>query len=487
MRYSSFFLLLLILTLFGARLKAQQNAADSIGSTLTLHQAVDIAIRNSVLVNQADFQAQLQRVTVSQSWDNMLPNISGYAQQSISYGHALNPYNYTYVNQTTTGNYGISGNLTIFQGLQLQNNIKAQSYMYQGLKYDLQSQKDFVTLTVLLDYLQVLSARDQLSVFMEQRATDTAQLHRLEDLSAAGNLTTANGGMEALPGLRGQVAQDEINIATAVNNLEQSKVTLFNILNVPYKRDVDLENSVSTTDLSAYPTTSDSIFQTAMTIVPTVRSTEVKMLASRKALAYYRGAYYPQLSLNAGIGTNYYSLDYKETTVAGTQTGLNTGYYVQGSNASVLYDKTTYNSERVSWGDQFTQNKSPQIGLSLNIPILNNLRARNNVRSAKVNLKTAVFNNNTARLVLQQNVEQAFQYMLLAYKQYKFLTEQAADYAEYFRIVNIKFTEGNVTSDIYVNAKQRSDAAATNLAAARYAYIFRTKVLDYYQGRLAIP
>ncbi|HEV9035193.1 MAG TPA: TolC family protein, partial [Puia sp.] len=245
--------------------------------------------------------------------------------------------------------------------------------------------------------------------------------------------------------------------------------------------------SVTTTDLAAYPTTSDSIFQTALTIVPTVKSTEVKQLYSRKALSYYRGGYLPTLTLYGSLNTNYYSLDLKETSVANVQTGLNTGYYVQGSNASVLYDKTNYNSEKVSWGDQFTANKSPQIGLQLNIPILNNLRARNNVRTAKVNLKTAEFNNNTARLTLQQNVEQAFQYMLLAYKQYKFYTEQSDAYSESFRITNIKFGEGVVTADVYINSKQRADAAATNLAAARYAYIFRTKVLDYYQGRLAIP
>ncbi|HVS95650.1 MAG TPA: TolC family protein [Puia sp.] len=487
MRYSFLFLLSLTLTLSAGRLSAQQSAADSIGAVLTLRQAVDIAIRNNLLVNQADIQAQSQRITMHQAWDNMLPNINGQVNQSISYGHALNPFNYTYVSQTTTGNYGISANLVLFQGLQLQNQVRAQSYLYEGLKYDLQAQKDYITLTVLLDYLQVLSSRDVLHVSMEQLTSDTTQLHRLEDLAAAGNLTTANGGMEALPNLRGQVAQDQITIATAMNNLESNKIQLFNLLNVPYKKDVELENSVTTTDLSAYPSASDSIYQTALTVVPTVKSTEIKQLAARRFLAAARGGYFPSLSIGAGINTNYYSLDLKETSVAGVQTGLNTGYYVQGSNASVLYDKTNYNSERVSWGDQFTANKSPNIGLTLNIPILNNLRVRNNVKQQKLNLRTAEINNTNARLVLQQNVEQSFQNMLLAFKQYKNYTDQSADFAESFRIANIKFTEGVVTSDVYIQFKQRADAAAINLAAARYIYIFRTKVLDYYQGRLAIP
>lgn len=77
--------------------------------------------------------------------------------------------------------------------------------------------------------------------------------------------------------------------------------------------------------------------------------------------------------------------------------------------------------------------------------------------------------------------------MIAAYKSFKFYNDQAAAYAESFRITNIRFTEGVVTGDVYIQAKARSDAATINAAYARYAYIFRTKVLDYYQGRLSIP
>ena len=112
---------------------------------------------------------------------------------------------------------------------------------------------------------------------------------------------------------------------------------------------------------------------------------------------------------------------------------------------------------------------------------------RNNVRNAKINLATAKLTETNTRLVLQQSVELAFQNMIAAYRSYKAYIDQAKAYAESFRITNIRFTSGVVTSDIYIQAKARSDAAIINVAAAKYAYIFRTKVLDYYQGRLQIP
>jgi outer membrane protein len=207
-------------------------------------------------------------------------------------------------------------------------------------------------------------------------------------------------------------------------------------------------------------------------------------------LSVARGAYFPTLSFGAGVTTNYYSLDYNQTptTISADQP---TGLYIKGTggqpNVSVLQDVQNYNSQRVSWGSQFTANKAPGVSLSLAIPILNNLRARNQVKQAKIYLQDSRYLDVNTKLVLQQNVEQAFQNMLLAYKQYKFYNDQSTAYAESFRIDNVKFTEGLITSDVYIQTKQRADAAAINLAAAKYIYIFRTKLLDYYQGRLTIP
>jgi outer membrane protein len=75
--------------------------------------------------------------------------------------------------------------------------------------------------------------------------------------------------------------------------------------------------------------------------------------------------------------------------------------------------------------------------------------------------------------------------MISAYKQYKSYIDQAAAYAESFRTTEIRFNEGVVNSDVYVLAKNNTDRANTSLAQAKYTYIFRTKVLDYYQGKLS--
>jgi outer membrane protein len=456
MRYSSCFLVLLSLTLSGIGLKAQQTAADSIGATLSLRQAVDIAIRNNLVINQADLQSQTYKVAYDQSWEYMLPTLGANASQGINFGRSLNTTNYTYVTaETGTGGYNLNAGLTIFQGLALQNGVKAARYNFEASRLDLQYQKDNITLSVLLAYLSVLSARDQLATIRDQESSDTIQLNRLLAQNREGALTVLSN----LTDLQGQVAQDEINIATAFNNLEAAKVNLFQLLNVPYKRDVEYENSISGADLAEYQVTSpDSLYNSALRVVPNIQSSALKVQAFQKTLAAVRGAYFPTLSFQGNINS----------------------YYNSAATTPVTNDK-------IPWGTQFHDNRSEYVGLYLNVPILNGFRVRNNVRNAKINLQNARLNQTSISLGLQQTVELAFQNMIAAYKQYKNYTDQAAALSESFRIQNIRFTEGVITSDVYVLAKVRSDQAATFLAAARYAYVFRTKVLDYYQGRLTIP
>lgn len=496
MRYSSFLLLLLSLAL-STSLLAQSNESahaaqdnrteqDSIGGTLTLPQAVAIAIRNNLVVAQSGLNTQNARVNYDQAWEYMLPTVSGNGGQNINFGRTISSTNNQYfTSQFNSGSAGLNAGLLLFHGLELQNNLKVQRYAYNASKMDLQTQKDNITLSVLLAYLQVLSNRDQLSIAYEQAQVDSITLERLTIQGKAGALSPVSN----LTDLQGRYASDQVNIANAINTLEASKVALFAYLNVPYKRDVEYQNSIAATDINDYQSNSDSIFRHALDIIPSIRSAELKVSEFRSALAYYRGAYYPSISLNGGVSTNWTNSPAPSAFVTtGAPTLSQTGVYFSDplGNTPVYEKNATGYDVYPNWGSQFKNNRSEYVGISVNIPIFNGFQARNNVRQAKLTLKNYQLQNTNARNQLQQTVELAFQNMIAAYKSYKFYMQAAAAYKESFRVTNIRFTEGVIASDAYIVAKGNSDAAEVNAAAAKYAYIFRMKVLDYYQGKLTI-
>jgi outer membrane protein len=344
---------------------------------------------------------------------------------------------------------------------------------------DLQQQKDNITLSVILGYLTVLSNQEALDITIKQASVDSSQVARLEIQNQEGAIPPAT-----LYDLKGQYASDQVNVVNATNALEISKVSLFNLLNIPYQKDASYEMVNMSADVSDLRSSSDSIYQAALQIIPNIKATDLRVQSFQKSIAAARGKLYPTLFIYGNLNSNYSSI--ATTNIPGTDFAQNTGQYVPigGTNYDVY--ATSLATQKTSLGDQIKNNRFQSVGLQLNIPILNYLSARNNVKIAKLNYENAKVLSNASHNQLQQLVEQAWQNLRSAYGQYKGYLDQVHAYGESFRTAEIRFNAGVITSVDYVIAKNNYDRANTNLSAARFNYIFRTKILEYYQGRLSL-
>ena len=474
--------LILIIFFLSFTKSESQTVTTNVGDVLTLKQSVDIAIKNNLVVEQTDIAKQQAQENKNQQFDYLFPQITGSGSQQISTGRSLNPYTYQYVSQQINyGNYSISANLNLFSGLQTQNSIKQSSLAYDASKLDLEQQKQNITLTVLLAYLQVVGGQDQLDIIRRQADVDKKQLERLDLQNKDGALLI----LSDLSDLKGQYASDLANIAGAVNTLETAKINLFNVLNIPYKRDVQYEKMALDLQMTDYAGNPDSIYHMALSTLPGIKSVDLKIRSFQKGVAAARGQYYPQLYLGAGLSSNY--SNQATTSIFGASAPVTTTDYVTvgGTNYNVITQQQSVTSKNISFSDQFNNNRATYISLNLTVPILNYFRARNNVKLAKINLQNAQYNATSVRLVLQQNVEQAYQNMIMASNQLKADQDAVDGYAESFRTFEIRFNEGVITSNVYLQAKNNIDRATINLAIARYNYIFREKILDYYEGKLS--
>jgi outer membrane protein len=153
---------------------------------------------------------------------------------------------------------------------------------------------------------------------------------------------------------------------------------------------------------------------------------------------------------------------------------------------TVFTTQANYNNQNISFADQFKNNYNTYVSLSLHVPILNYFRNRNNIALAKISLYTAKFTEETTKVQLKQNIEQAYVNMTSAFDRYQVLLQQVSAYTESFRVAEIRFNAGVLTSVDYVLSKNFMDQANLNLISARYDYFIRTKILDYYQGKLSL-
>jgi outer membrane protein len=120
------------------------------------------------------------------------------------------------------------------------------------------------------------------------------------------------------------------------------------------------------------------------------------------------------------------------------------------------------------------------------IPIFNNFRTKYRVDQARVALKTAELDKEQIDINLRQQIEQAYANMEASFNRYKAFKEQYDQYEESFRANEIRFNNGVINSFEYLSAKNNLDRSRLNLTQVRYEYIFRTKILDYYQGKLSL-
>ncbi len=191
----------------------------------------------------------------------------------------------------------------------------------------------------------------------------------------------------------------------------------------------------------------------------------------------------PTLSFNGGFGTNY-------SSVASTQELINTldvpttGYVnVSGTKYNVLAPQSNYRSQKISYFSQFTNNFNSSFSLGLQIPILNGFRAKNNINLAKIAEKRTSFEAQTVKTQLRQAVDQAYVNMNTAFERYQTLARQLADFTISFKAAEVRFNAGVNTSIEYMLAKNNVDRTNANYVAAKYDYLLRVKVLDFYQGK----
>jgi outer membrane protein len=448
---------------------------------LTIKQCVELAIKNNLQIQQSQIQLDQNGLLFKQSKDNLLPQINGTLYEQANYGRSISNVNNAYVDvQNGSGSYSLNASLVLFNGLSLLNAIKANALNVNASKMDLQQQKDNITLNVITNYLTVLSNKESLDIARRQASVDSAQVDRLTTQNAEGAIPPAT-----LYDLKGQYASDLVNVVNAVNALEISKVALFSVLNVPYQKDATYEMVDMSADVSELRSSSDSIFQAALQFIPNIKATELRVESYQKSIASARGKLYPTLLLYGNLNSNFSSI--ATSGIPGTEYNAPAGSYVDiGGVPTPAYYPNTLQQQKTAFGDQIKNNRFQTFGLQLNIPILNYLSARNNVKTAKLIYENARVLSNASKNQLQQLVEQAWQNLLSAYGQYKGYLDQVHSYGESFRIAEIRFNAGAITSVDYVIAKNNVDRANLNLTAAKYNYIFRTKILEYFQGRLSL-
>jgi outer membrane protein len=232
--------------------------------------------------------------------------------------------------------------------------------------------------------------------------------------------------------------------------------------------------------------TRDEIYNIARQTMPEIRSSQLKIESSQYAVRAARGNLYPRLSLNGAFNTNYSSisekqyypgaLDFSATPVGYLNKDLNSPIYTYGPTPGEFRNTNTYDK-------QFKNNIYKTLSLQLTIPIFNNYSARASLRRSVIQSHQAEINAKEISNTLRQNVETAYNDAVSAAKTYNSSLRQVQAREEAFRMMNQRYSAGAATSFEFQVSQNSLYQAKTDLSRAKYNFIFKKKVLDFYQGK----
>ena len=417
--------------------------ANAQQKNFTLQACIDTALANNLLVNQSRFKEENSELNFRQSKLNMLPNINGYAGHSSNQGRSIDPSTNAYVTQRfNAANYNLNGEMVLFQGLTLRNLVRQKSMDYEAAKMDLQQQKDNITINVILNYLQMMNTEDMLKQMQAQAELSRKQTDRLNILNDKSAIAPA-----MLYDVQGQLANDELSIINTKSTLENQRIALCRLMNIPYEKEMVFERGISTDNvLQQYTSDTKAAYETALNNFAKIKAAEYRRRSAEEAINVAKGGLFPTLKFGTGLYSNYSSA-------------------AQGA-----------------YFNQLNNNISSTFGLTLNVPLFNSLRARNDIKRARLNLKDYTLQNTTVKTELQQDIEEAYNNVTSAFERYETLLKQVNILKMSFSAAEAKFNVGQGTSIDYLIVKNNLDRATINLISAKYDYLLRVKVYEYYQG-----
>lgn len=138
--------------------------------------------------------------------------------------------------------------------------------------------------------------------------------------------------------------------------------------------------------------------------------------------------------------------------------------------------------ENGNFGSQLRDNFSQYIGLSLSIPIFDRFSTRNRVRSARIQQHTYYWQLEESKKTLYKEIQQAYYNAVNAETQYR--SSRTADEAAQasFLLMKEKYANGKANATEYNESRTAWMKAVSDRLQAKYDYLFRTKILDFYRG-----
>ncbi len=450
-----------------------------------LEKCIQYAQQQSLVMKQAITKSDLANINLNSSMAARYPTLNYSSNGGYQWGRTIDYATNTYVKQSSNFNsHNLALGLTIYEGGLINNNIKLADYNLRAAQLDAKQSMDDIALSVSATYLNILLAREAIEVAKKRVEVSQKQLEQTDKLIDAGSLPR-NERLSLLA----QVARDEENMFAQQNALEQAYLDLKNSLNLDpgFNMTVDIPNIDQIIVDTKLLTDVNELYKEAAQRNSGISASEMRIHSAETNRKIAASSGLPSLSLFGNISSNYSSsiLDYLNPDYSNASyKDINSKVLVNGTEVTITQQQQIgIRYPQVAYVDQLNNNLGQSLGLSLRVPIYNNGMARYNKQKADIEIKNAQIVSDQTKQQLKSTIFRA----VSDYKAARLRVEAAQREFEAatgaYNNTQKKFEAGSSNSLELVTAKNNANTAQDNLLTARYTFVFRAKVVEYYMGK----
>ena len=436
----------IIVCLFCSGIDAQDNPKQ-----WTLEECIRYAITHNINLKQQEQEEEARGIELNTSQYSWLPNLNAYASQNLDFGRTPSREGVIVDRNSANSSFGLQLSMPIFDGFKIPNTIAVRKLNLMAATQALNRAKEDLAVGVASYFLQVLYNKEILTIAELQVELTKEQVDRTEALVTAGRVP-----MSQLYDIKAQLARDEVTLTETANNVSLALLDLAQTLELErLGTDFDvvqpeLQDAVADNMKSLLPP--DHIYDNAVTFKPQIKEQEYLLESRKMMLKVAQGNYYPSLNFQASYSNGYYR------------------YFGGDDYVSVPFS------------DQLTQNERKTIGLSLNIPIFNRFEVRNNVRQARVGIFNQELMMENSKKALYKEIQQAYYNATAAQEKYVASEKSVTASKETFIYAEERYASGKSTVFEYNESKTKYAQSLSEQAQAKFNFIFRAKILDFYNG-----
>jgi outer membrane protein len=425
----------------------------------TLQECVDYAVENNISIKQQELSNELIKEDIVTAKGNFYPSLNASASQNFNFGSYIDNYGGRVSRDSRSNSFGINSGVTLYNGNRNKINLLQTQKSLEAAGFDLEENKNNIMLFVVNSYLNVLLNKESIIIAQEQIVISKSQLEKTQALVNAGEVPRAN-----LLEAQATLANNEQQLTTAQNALDLSLLSLAQLLQVSHNG-FDIEDVSLTIDsASLIYNNTDEIFNTALASLPEIKSAEIAVENSELSIDRAKAGFLPSLSFGAGVGTSYQHNQGSKDVRA-----------ILDENNNVIYVPNGF-------GKQLEDNLGFNAGFSLSIPIFNRFQTKSAVAKAKINLQRTELALLDRQVKLRETIEKAYADAKASLNQFISAEKSLFAQKESFKNAQESYNSGVMTSFDFDQVRNRLVNAQSSMTNAKYNFVFRTKLLEYYLG-----